>query len=293
MLPAGAELRCVTPDTTVGRAVRARALPSPCAGYHRRVTRGVSRSLTIVAGYGDKSADLQRLLADCQARLQRELGAAFRPYPLPQIHATLVGLERDPRHPERHRLSGVVGLRASLDVAGFVEHLVARWRPLSIRFGGFEEAERPFTSRGELPFARSFSVQRDKAVLIGWPVERPGRGTWRFPEVLEGIRREARRFGIVHAYHVGSEAMDNDCYLRVGLLDDAGSGTGDPGERMQTRAQRVRKWLSRCKPCIATLTLEDLSLVRYSDDTLPSATSEACALTDTGRLRRWLAAERR
>ena len=51
--------------------------------------------------------------------------------------------------------------------------------PFDAQFGGFEDRDYPFRSRGARPFDRSFSIQGRTAVVIGWPVRaaRDGRSS--------------------------------------------------------------------------------------------------------------------
>ena len=50
-------------------------------------------NVALVACYGEKPPALKDLVAGMQAELGRFLGAAFVPYGMEQVHATIVGLE--------------------------------------------------------------------------------------------------------------------------------------------------------------------------------------------------------
>jgi len=56
------------------------------------------RWVSAVALYGPKTGEVRDLLESVQATIARQLGAAFLPYALEQIHGTLIGLNgvRDP-----------------------------------------------------------------------------------------------------------------------------------------------------------------------------------------------------
>ena len=50
------------------------------------------RWVSAVALYGPKTGEVRNLLECVQATIKRQLGAAFLPYSLEQIHGTLIGL---------------------------------------------------------------------------------------------------------------------------------------------------------------------------------------------------------
>ncbi len=210
---------------------------------------------SLVALYGPKPGDLQALLDDISRRLEQALGPGFRPYDREQVHATLIGLE-----PERG---------GDRDVAGFVEHLRRRLdTPVVLRFGGYAPSDRRLSSRGRTPYQRSFSIQGDRAVLIGWPIVADDDGGLGFPPTLDRLRREAQRFGITHAYHARPDDIDNDAYLRVGLLDRA-----PESRRREATEESIRAFLAAAPPVDVALTLENVGVVEYVNETLPRDTT--------------------
>jgi len=238
--------------------------------------------LTLVAMYGDKPPALARLLADCQARLAATPGLRFRPYDLRQVHATLIGLEPEPDSPRLNRnLLRWRGVRRPADILAFVARVRSCRTPIEIRLGGFAETDEPFTSRGQRPYLRSFSVQDDKAVLIGWPVE----GDDGYPSTLSELRRLALRDGILHAYHRRPRDRDNDFYLRVGILDPAGCGP----EAIGAAEVSVRSLLAERPPTRWALTAEQVAVAAYTDESLPWGLTSWCTLADPG-LDGWLRA---
>jgi hypothetical protein len=52
------------------------------------------RQVTLVAFYGEKLDELSTLITQCHERLISILVDVFSPYDIPQVHATIVGLER-------------------------------------------------------------------------------------------------------------------------------------------------------------------------------------------------------
>ena len=49
--------------------------------------------VTLVSLYGEKKSALATLIAQCQELVTNAVGAAFTPYDIRQIHATITGLE--------------------------------------------------------------------------------------------------------------------------------------------------------------------------------------------------------
>jgi hypothetical protein len=219
---------------------------------------------TLVAFHGEKPPALSRLLVDCQDRIRAVLGGDFAPCALGPIHGTVVGMERVPgTRRDNLNLEHLLGRRVPMDLKGFLGTLPDRpgW-PLEVRFGGFPRGARPFASRGATPWERTFSIQGDKAVLIGWPVL-PGDPD-RYPPTLERLRRQAEAFNILHAYHRTPAEADNDLYLRLGTVggkERAPSADGD----LETA---LRETLA-ARPVTVPLSLDDLRVAVYRDPTLP------------------------
>ena len=129
---------------------------------------------TIVALYGEKPEPLRSLLASLQADVADALGRRFKRYRLDQIHATIVGLERDERQAARlvnRNLATLQGAEATMDFAGLLAFVrTSSLIPFTVQIGGFAERDYPFTSRGARPFDRSVSLQGRSAMVMGWPV---------------------------------------------------------------------------------------------------------------------------
>jgi hypothetical protein len=250
------------------------------------------RQVTLVAFYGPKRSPLEHLLRTWQdwlVRAVRQIGAetVFRPYPQAQVHATVLGLERlpEPALYNRNMLDFRGELRAMRlpELFGFIlefPHL-----PFDAQFGGFADGDYPFRSRGARPFHRSFSIQGKTAVVIGWPVQSTrggGPSTRNWPLTLEELRRGAQRFNVLHRWHRESSDVDNDLYLRLGLLD------GELADSQRELVEReMRRALSAAPPSTVRIGPSDLAVVAYPDgeETLPVDRSEVVRLTDP-RLRR-------
>jgi hypothetical protein len=202
---------------------------------------------TVVAFYGPKPAALRTLIGTAQDALGQALGAAFRPRPIDDVHATIIGLEDAPG--------------AADDVAAFVGATL-RAAPLDLQFGGFPPGDAGLRSRGLSPYERTLVLGGGPAVVIGWPVEN-GRPTARLGE----LRRACARFGVVHKYHRGTTALDPDAYLVIGDLGPAVEPV------VLAEAGRAVRAAVLDRPTRVRLAQADVSLVRYVDPALPRASS--------------------
>jgi hypothetical protein len=223
---------------------------------------------TIVLLYGaDKPTELRSLLGDLQARIADAVDAHFLPRPVPDIHATLIGLES----------GGPIadGAVPAIDIDGLCRHLdeTLTRSPLRLRFGGFTDRVHSVSSRGQSLYERALTVSGDKVVLIGWPVDGRGQPTWR----LEELRRELGRFGARHRYH---PTPDPDAYLVIGELLD-----GWEAARLDACVERCRSKLAQT-PCEVQVTGANASLAIYTDPRLPAETTMLVALSEVGRLLR-------
>jgi len=245
---------------------------------------------TIISLYGDKRADFAAAITECQQIVAQALGSAFTPYDLRQIHATVIGLERRSASPlfntnfAKHRGRDVV-----MDFAGYFAYLRGcGLLPFEVQIGGFANRDYPFTSRKTRPYDRSFSVQGDKVVLMGWPVRgepftaAPGtpaavlHEARIYPAILDTLRHAAQRFGILHGYHRTLTDVDNDLFFRVGLVDPK-AVTPAMTSVLETQ---MRQHLSIQQPLVIAIRLEDISVAAYEDDRLPVASTQTWSLAD-------------
>jgi len=237
------------------------------------------KQLTLVALYGDKAPALRSLIASCQGIASRALRRAFTPYDIKQIHATIIGLEHsEAGFPQNANFRHLRGQCVEMDILGFLGDLrVCSDLPLSVQVGGFTDQDRTFVSRNKPPHLRTFSVQGEKAVLIGWPCRTDSRGIPRsYPPTLDTIRRRAKRFGILHSYHRSDTDLDNDFFFRIGLVDrDAVSDAA-----VTTLEQRVRRYLSGHAPLLLPVGMDDLRVAAYRDERLPVDSTEVRSVSD-------------
>lgn len=231
-------------------------------------------SVSLVAFYGNKPASLKTLvqeLQDCLASHRLTQGK-FIPYPLKQVHATIIGCE------------GLISDRGiiskwfyqhkqetqNIDLAGLVKYLHRVDLPLTIRFGGYDRQKNyNFVSRDRHLSIRSLQIQslqqQGIPVLIGWAWENN-----RVTLALDNIRRDFEQFNLSHKYHSTPEAIDNDFYLRLGTIDRSLSSL-----EMEAIASEIRHLLANKPPLYILMKLEDLAFARYRDLQLTPATTKA------------------
>jgi hypothetical protein len=247
--------------------------------------------ITVVALYGEKSGEFASLITHCQELGRSVLGVAFRPYDPAQIHATIFGLERQIAsgfyNANFSRYRGrdlVMNLEGILDYLRRSSHF-----PMEVQIGGYGRRDYPFASRQACPYQRSFSIQGDKVVVMGWPIrgkpfqQPPGTPSARdqeaklYPLTLDLLRRAAQANGVLHAYHRGLTDVDNDLFFRIGLLVDQPSLTVRMRDTLETE---VRQFLSIQPPLLLEIRLEQVSIALYQDDTLPCSSTRVWSLAD-------------
>jgi hypothetical protein len=231
-------------------------------------------NLTLAAFYGDKPESFVALIRWCQAAVSAKLPGAFRPYDVRQVHATIVGLEGTRTsgqvHHEHYNACGRDP--RPMDLRGLVE-MVRRTEllPIRARIGGFRrEDEYPFESLGAHPYLRTFAIQPSSIVVaMGWP-EAAGE----FPNSLDLLRRECVRFGILHKYHRTAECKDNDLFFVLGKVDLTATNRA----KCDATSEAVRGRFSGIQPVHIEVNATNLSLIAYSDNELPLATSVPISL---------------
>lgn len=225
-----------------------------------------SRFISAVAFYGPKTGPLRELLAGVQALISEHVGEDFRPYSLEQVHATLIALNgvRDPETGAivNEYLLTHAGVRREMDMPRVMDILARRFAtPLRVRIGGFRpDQQTPFASRGQHLAERTFCVQGQAFVLMGWPTASLA-GAGRSQEPLEELRREMNAANVLHKYHARAADVDNDLYLVVG--HHAGA---PPGALVRATAA-VRDKLA-ADPVNLAIALTDVKIVAADSHTL-------------------------
>ena len=239
-----------------------------------------SRFISAVAFYGPKTGRLRALLTGVQALIAEHVGNDFRPYTLDQVHATLIALNgvRAGGTIVNEYLLEHAGERREMDLPRVMDILARRFAtPLRVRIGGFRPGQAvPFTSRGQHVAERSFSVQGQAFVLVGWPAESlAGAG-----RPLDDLRREMNAAGVLHRYHARPGDVDNDLHLVVGHQ------AGAPAAALARATAAVRDKLAT-DPADLAIALSDVTIVAADSHTLappvyvsgiPAAAADVLAL---------------
>ena len=220
-----------------------------------------SRFISAVAFYGPKTGRLRELLIGVQALIAEHVGAGFRPYTLEQVHATLIALNgvREGGTIVNEYLLEHAGVRREMDLPRVMDILARRFAaPLRVRIGGFRPDQAVlFSSRGQHLAERTFSVQDQAFVLMGWPAESlAGAG-----RPLDELRREMNAAGVRHRYHVRAADVDNDLYLVVG------HHRGAPADVLARATAAVRAKLA-ADPVDLAIGLTDVKIVAADSHTL-------------------------
>jgi hypothetical protein len=239
-----------------------------------------SRFISAVAFYGPKTGRLRELLTGVQALIAEHVGAGFRPYTLDQVHATLIALNGV-------RAGGTVvneymlehaGVRREMDLPRVMDILARRFAvPLRVRIGGFRPGQAvPFSSRGQHLADRTFSVQGEAFVLVGWPTE----SIFGAGRPLDELRREMNAAGALHRYHARPADLDNDLHVVVG------HHAGAPAGALARATAAVRDRLA-ADPADLAIALSDVKIVAADSHTLapplyvsgvPAAAADVLAL---------------
>jgi hypothetical protein len=236
-------------------------------------------NVSLVAFYGDKPFHLAALIAQLQIYLSEStiLKNKFTSYQLGQVHGTIIGCEG--LKTERGIISkwfweGRDEIRY-IDLSGFLKYLLESDRlPINLRFGGYDPSiDYNYLSREQHPYQRSFQLQPSGeqtllAVLIGWSFKEE----WISLD-LEALRYEAQKFNLLHKYHIISDQVDNDFYLRLGVIE----GKLSP-EAIITLETEIREMLRVKSVFDITLKHENLSFVCYRNLSLPLETTRTLPL---------------
>jgi hypothetical protein len=234
-------------------------------------------NLTLVAYYGPKTDEaVKRLLETIQDILDDVLKSAFERYDIRQVHGTIIGLEGtrasnaiiNTNFVEKRQSLRAINLERVLEIADSMS-------PFDIRIGGYKDgAAYPFTSRGLHPYLRSFSIQGDKVVAMGWPVE-----TDKYPLRLERLRKKFNEANVLHAYHDTPESIDNDFYFVLGNIKK----TVMSELALQQVQEVMREAISELDPVLIRIDKNCLGVVAYPDTRLPWSRCEVFSLENAKR----------
>jgi hypothetical protein len=224
--------------------------------------------ITAVALYGTKTGSLKRLLETVQAICRERLGNGFRPYTLDQIHGTVIRLDgitdTQSGHIVNQRYRELSGTARAMDHARAVEILAADLTPpMRIRIGGYgPDTATTFSSRGQHPYERMFSVQGEAFVLMGWPISTVVNGISHRP--LDELRREMNDANILHWYHESWTDIDNDFHLVIGHHNRVS------GHEASEAVRVVRTYLAQ-HPAQVEVGVDQIAIIAANSPTLAPA----------------------
>ncbi len=221
--------------------------------------------LTLVALFGDKKqhySELWNLLEELQGAIEKILGKEnFRRYEEIRVHATIVGLEgyRDGENIWNKTCYEVFGTYCAMDIAGLLEFVLNGdnpFLPVSIQVGGFKESVvYPFSSQGHAPYFRSFSIQNEIAVAMGWPVQNNA-----YTSDIDKLRRSFNQFNVVHKYHNSDKAYDNDFFFVLGNVSPSLSS-----QIVNACEDQVRETLAHNHLPPIKISQDQLNIIAYSE----------------------------
>jgi hypothetical protein len=228
--------------------------------------------LTLVSHYGEKPSEFAAMIRELQDRVSVSLGESFHPYAVEQVHGTIIGLECT-------SMDGAVCCENFLRLRhehrafdfGAMLNYLRQLSGFDLQVGGFRSnKDYGFLSQNQSPFIRSFSIQRETAVAMGWPVEGAN-----FPRALDGLRRALEPFGALRKWAWREGEVDNDFYFVLGRV----IGSLADSNRQEIE-RRLREQLASLKPLTLRISPASLAFIAYSDLRLPLETSRVFNVND-------------
>jgi len=216
--------------------------------------------ISLTAFYGPKHNEpIWEKIVSFQKTLKIIIGENYQPYTPEQIHGTVIGLERIKYLNEWINLNykEIEHCKVKTDLALLIGYLSnTALLPVNIQVGGYKSnIDYGFVSRSESPYARSFSIQNNNVVMMGWPYK-----SGRYTQQLNTLRRECNRFGFLHKYHTHPEAVDNDFYFVLGSLQKQMKD-----QEKRSISMSMAEELSAWKNINVVLGTDDLRIVKYND----------------------------
>lgn len=220
---------------------------------------------TLVSFYGKKPEALKSFIVACQDKVLETIGGSFLPYEIDQVHGTIIGLEgtRDAGKIKNANFEGSLAKERWVDPVELLAFLQSnKLRTIGVKIGGYSPVFKEFSSRGEVPFKRSFSIRGDIVVIMGWSLAAE-KGRY----LLDNYRRSFNEVNVLHKWHRRPAEIDDDFYLvlgRVRSLDE---------EAKVHLVDIMRHYLSTQNSINVAIEKKHLSIVGYIDPQLPSKTS--------------------
>lgn len=228
--------------------------------------------VTLVAYYGDKPPLIAQLISNAISELSSLLGNGFVPYALQQVHATIIGLEgrRTDQHIINTNYAELCDEPRPMDLKAAFQILKGKpLLPFDVTIGGFiDGGPYSFTSRDVVPYMRSFSIQGQYAVAMGWPYS-----NGKYSKSIDQLRRAFNAANILHKYHGSPNAEDNDFFFVLGHIIKENT---NQNQRLEAQG-RLRSFFAAHEPVSVPISRNFLRVVTYVDEKLPPETS--CSYT--------------
>ena len=221
------------------------------------MTRSICQ-LTLVAFFGKKEEnELWEKIGEIQSKIKNVLQNNYEPYDDDKIHGTIVGLEGAILE---GRLIGknyieIENKEVSLEIDKIINFINGTdLVPMEIKIGGFKDINDKFTSRGEIPFNRSFSIQKNVIVVMGWPFSNGN-----YSPVLNTLRRRLSQFGALHKYYNKPNSYDNDFFFVLGNLKSSINAA------QKNELLSIRDDMAKWKNITADITNSNIRIIKYKD----------------------------
>ncbi|MCU0533605.1 MAG: hypothetical protein MUD14_06885 [Hydrococcus sp. Prado102] len=231
-------------------------------------------NVSLVAFYGTKPLAFQLLIESLQKQLSEVLQEKFESYPIEQIHATLIGCEG--LKTEKGIISKWFlehrGEEKYINLSEFMAFIRQSDRlPIQIKIGGYNRAiDYGFLSQNRHTFERSFQFQGNFAVLMGWSSINK-----QISLDLDRFRLECQNFNLLHKYHKQLDSIDNDCYMRIGVLKEKLSE-----EEIRAIEREIRDTLMAIAPIDLFIDTNSLNFIGYQNLSPSPDTTKVITLHD-------------
>ena len=229
---------------------------------------------TLVAFYGKKNNDLEAFISACQNKILETIGSSFLPYSLEQVHGTIIGLEgyRIADKIKNANFESYLRQTRLVDPSALLEFIRSDDFPLiDVKIGGYLPSGQCFESRSQDPYERSFSVQGNSLVAMGWPTVAPEGQT-----ILDDCRRSFNKVNALHKWHRTPTEIDDDFYFVLGQVRELQK---DPKEQL---IESMRQFLSIEITIDVTVGRNSLSIIGYLDTQLPTSISHVFPVMGSG-----------
>lgn len=227
---------------------------------------------TLVSHYGPKSEKLASHLKCIQDELTAVLSPAFTPYVMEQIHATIIGLEGRRRNGQIKN-ANFHHLRQEsryVDPYQLLSFLRSPAVPsFDVQIAGYVKSSNyEFLSQYKHPYLRSFSIQGNIAVAMGWPSDRSS--------VIDEFRHTFNQINALHKWHKTDSDIDNDFFFVLGRVNRESISDA----AIAKTEEKIRQMMANSDPITVNVDHSTLSIVCYSDTQLPLSTSHVHTIDD-------------